>query len=57
MTYPFRPSSLRALASDASSRVRDPLLVLTNRGVRAAFSPATTALAWFSCRVSVLAWE
>jgi hypothetical protein len=27
------------------------LLVLTNRGVRAAFSPATTALARFSCNV------
>jgi len=48
VTDPFRPSSRRALASDASSRVRAPLLVLTNRGVRAAFSQATTALARLS---------
>ena len=54
VTYPFSPASRRALASAFSSRVLMPLLVLTNRGVRAVFSPAMTALARFSCRVSVL---
>jgi len=34
-------------------RVWLPFSVLTNRGVRALRSPATTALALFSCRVSV----
>src|SRR5918996_181786 len=53
-TYPLDPTSRRARTSDASSRRRVPSLVLTNRGVRAAFSPAITALARFSCMVSVL---
>jgi hypothetical protein len=39
---------------EASSSSVEPLLVLTNRGVRALVSPATTALARFSCRVRVL---
>ena len=52
-TYPFKPVRRRARARAASSRLRVPLLVLTNRGVRAVFSPAMTALARFSCRVRV----
>ena len=51
LSSPLSPTNRRARARDASSRVRAPLLVLTNRGVRAAFSPATTALARFSCNV------
>ena len=53
LSSPLSPTNPLARARDASSRVRAPLLVLTNRGVRAAFSPATTALARFSCNVSV----
>ena len=36
--YPLSPASRRARASAALSRLRAPLLVLTNRGVRAAFA-------------------
>src|SRR5215217_8779977 len=54
VTYPLRPTRRRALARDASSRDWVPFLVVMNRGVRAAFSPAITALARFSCSVRVL---
>ncbi len=50
VTYPFSPTSDRARARDFSSRVSALPAVVTNRGVRAVFSPAMTALARFSCR-------
>ena len=53
VAYPFNPTNLRALVREVSSSSAAPLRVLTNRGVRAVFSPATTALARSSCNVSV----
>src|SRR3954452_3430052 len=43
VTYPLSPTSFRARARDASSSMVAALLVLTNRGGRAAFSPAISA--------------
>src|SRR4051812_40293399 len=54
VTYPFNPTSRRARASDVSSRDLVPLVVLTNRGGFAVFSPSTTARALFSWAVRVL---
>lgn len=54
VTYPFSLTSFRALARAASSSTVVPSLVLTNRGVRADFSPAITALARFYWAVRVL---
>src|SRR4051795_7732531 len=54
VTYPFNPTSRRARASDVSSRHLVPLVVLTNRGDFAVFSPSTTARALFSWAVRVL---
>lgn len=51
---PLSPARRRARASEVSSRILVSPAVLTNRGVRADFSPATTSRALFSWAVSVL---